>query len=58
MLGATGLRERTLAVEAQAGAAIRVRSAGRSWHAVLTAPDADHLKLVGERGFVELERER
>jgi hypothetical protein len=56
--GPTGLRERTLTVEALSETTVNVRSADRSWHAVLNAPDSDHLRLTSERGFVELERER
>jgi DNA-directed RNA polymerase specialized sigma24 family protein len=56
--GPTGLLERTLAIEALSETTVIVRSADRSWHSVLSAPDADHLKLTSDRGFVELERER
>jgi DNA-directed RNA polymerase specialized sigma24 family protein len=56
--GATGLLERALLVEALTETTIAIRSEGRSWRAVLEAPDAAHLRLTGEHGFVELERER
>jgi DNA-directed RNA polymerase specialized sigma24 family protein len=56
--GPTGLVERELSVAELAGDRVTLRSGDRTWHAVLAAPDADHLKLSGDSGAVELVRER
>jgi hypothetical protein len=43
-------------VEPVGANSVRVRSGGRAWLCRIEQRDADHFRLVSERGFVALER--
>jgi DNA-directed RNA polymerase specialized sigma24 family protein len=56
--GPTVVPERILSIRTDGANRFTLSSGASVWNVVLEARDADHLLITGERGFVELERER
>lgn len=58
VLAAEGVLARSLSVQRVSATNVLVRAGDRSWSCRIESLDADHFKLVSERGYVVLERQR